>query len=608
MSTALALRDADACSLANETIKNLAQYFATKGHRPSPDMWAALEDLAVTLEAMEKGQAEPKFFLSSLDPGVGKTQTITHFVDALLSQPVLYSHVGIMICVARLSEVQRLIHDMAIPANMLAVVTSNPTLNALGTTEPNKAQVLITTQQMIEKRLQGFAFAPNKLFSEAKQFFYQGKPRAVRIWDESYLPGQTITLNRDDVAFLFKPMRYSFPKLTDAIEDLFASLRVVEDGTIMQLPNFAGDHEVDLNDILALFDDHRDNDDRKLKDDQRMAVSSLWFLSGKTVTIRTDGTMGNTVIDYKDTLPDDLAPMVILDASGRVRETYRDIEEGRGTLVRLKSAVKRYDNLTVHLWQTGGGKQAFKTNGGNLIAGIAKTIDTRPAEKWLVVVHRPGNKVGDVEKEVRSLIQGPQENVKFISWGSHMATNEHVDTPNVILAGTLFFRPSYYESLKRLASGRSANQGAVTKEELERTMVGEHAHAILQALCRGAVRRCDGEHCHPCNAYIIGSVRSGIPEALPNIFPGCKVVRWQPIERTLRGHVKTAVETIEAWLSKAKVGDVLPFKTVIKTIGMAKQDFKKSVRRHHEFVEAIAELGVVEWGKGTYFTAFTRAG
>jgi hypothetical protein len=71
------------------------------------------------------------------------------------------------------------------------------------------------------------------------------------------------------------------------------------------LPSYRrqGDHEADTDDILALFDDHRDNDERKLKDDQRMAVSSQWFLSEKTVTICQDGKMGNTVIDYRDTLP-----------------------------------------------------------------------------------------------------------------------------------------------------------------------------------------------------------------------------------------------------------------------------------------------------------------
>src|SRR5262249_44930766 len=157
---------------------------------------------------------------------------------------------------------------------------------------------------------------------------------------------------------------------------------------------------------------------------------------------------------------------------------------------------------------------AFSTNGDQLAAGIAKTIDTKPDQRWLVVVHRRDGKVGDVAREVRSLMTAPQGNVEFITWGAHMATNDFVDVRNVILAGTLFFRPSFYEALKRLAAGRSANEGTVSKEELERTMVGEHAHAILQALCRGAVRRCDGERCHPCDAYVIASVRSGIPDAL----------------------------------------------------------------------------------------------
>ena len=81
-------------SLAATTLNNLARYFTSKGHRPSEDMWAALMDLAEALEAMAVGRAEPKFFLSSLDPGVGKTQTITHFVDAMLSQPA-YEQVGV---------------------------------------------------------------------------------------------------------------------------------------------------------------------------------------------------------------------------------------------------------------------------------------------------------------------------------------------------------------------------------------------------------------------------------------------------------------------------------------------------------------------------------
>src|SRR5205085_2267168 len=122
--------------LTHQTLRRLSAYFDSKGHRPSPAMWDALADLAVALEKMADGEAAPKFFLSSLDPGVGKTQTITHFVDALLSNPT-YSDVGVLICVGRLDEVKTMVHNMAIPENNLAVLTSDAKLNVLGKAAPD---------------------------------------------------------------------------------------------------------------------------------------------------------------------------------------------------------------------------------------------------------------------------------------------------------------------------------------------------------------------------------------------------------------------------------------------------------------------------------------
>ena len=43
-------------------------------------MWRGIEDLAKHLELMAEGRCEPRYYLSSLDPGVGKTQTIIHFL------------------------------------------------------------------------------------------------------------------------------------------------------------------------------------------------------------------------------------------------------------------------------------------------------------------------------------------------------------------------------------------------------------------------------------------------------------------------------------------------------------------------------------------------
>ena|SRR5260370_42474257 len=90
--------------------------------------------------------------------------------------------------------------------------------------------------------------------------------------------------------------------------------------------------------------------------------------------------------------------------------------------------------------------------------------------------------------------------------------------------------------------------------------------------------------------------------------PGCKLDRWQPIERNLKGHVGAAVEMITTWAAYAKVGDTLPFKAVVKAIGSSPIVFRKEVRFHPEFIGAIAELGVVEWGKGVRFNAFALLG
>jgi hypothetical protein len=583
--------------LVHHTLSKLAARFEECNHTPSPEQWDALRELAETLQAMADGTVARRFFLSSLDPGVGKSQTLIAFVDALLASPA-HQHVGVLLCVSRLSEVERMVRDISISSAMLAVRTSDAKLNALGTAEENAAHVVITTQQMMERRL------AERTFSTAGLFPFQGKPRAVRIWDEAFLPGQPITLAADSIAFVLQRLAALSPDLRRDVGAIFKEVDALPSGATYVVPDFADKYQnVSLNDALALAEVRGSP-----REDERMALSSLWFISGKRVSIRRDGAYGGAIIDYRETLPEDLAPMVILDASGRVRSTYRDMEGGRGSLVRLRSAPKSYGPLTIHTWLTGGGKSAFVTNRDRLVAGIAKTIDSRPHEHWLVVCHRSDGRVGDIEKAISTLATAPRENVRYITWGNHSATNEFVDTPNVILAGTLFYRGSYYEALKRLSAGRPAAAGPVLDEEMRDIELGEHAHLILQALCRGAVRKCDGDKCHPAHAYVIASVRSGIPDALPRIFPGCQVERWSPLPRMLRGDAEQAFDYIESWASRAKPGDALPFKHVQRDLGIDRTTFNTTVRRGLPFVEALAELGVEEWGKGRYSTAFRLLG
>ena len=125
-------------------------------------------------------------------------------------------------------------------------------------------------------------------------------------------------------------------------------------------------------------------------------------------------------------------------------------------------------------------------------------------------------------------------------------------------------------------------------------MIGEHRHLVLQALCRGTVRRCHGAECAPCNAYIIAATRSGIPEALPDIFPGCRVVRWQPVQKALRGKVKEAAEFVVEWFEKNPDG-LLRFKELQTAIGMSDpKNFKNRIRQNPDFKEALATRDIAE--------------
>jgi len=90
--------------------------------------------------------------------------------------------------------------------------------------------------------------------------------------------------------------------------------------------------------------------------EQGLALEVLWLLFGKHVTVRQDGALGETMLDYKDTLPNDIKPLVALDASARVRTVYECWDKDRGGLKKLPSARKHYQGLSIHVWSRGGGK------------------------------------------------------------------------------------------------------------------------------------------------------------------------------------------------------------------------------------------------------------
>jgi hypothetical protein len=257
-----------------------------------------------------------------------------------------------------------------------------------------------------------------------------------------------VALTRDDLQHLVKPARTYTAALADAIDYFAMSISAHEDGAAVKVPESVTKYHRPLNDLIL------DLRVSRQREDVAALASELLELSGQTGRLRKDGKVGVTLLSYRNTLPDDLFPLLVLDASGRVRQTYNDIERYRGNLVRLKAAVKDYAPLTVHVWRTSGSKTAFGKRSYDLAMGIANTIQARPNEKWLVVAHKRSGRVGDIGAQVVSRLPVEvRDNVSVVTWGNHMATNAFVDVTNVILAGTLFMRPSLYTALTHLAAG-----------------------------------------------------------------------------------------------------------------------------------------------------------
>ncbi|WP_139280818.1 hypothetical protein [Shimia gijangensis] len=542
---------------------------------------------------MADGTAPPSFFLSSLDPGVGKTTTLIRFVQQLLRSNQ-HEGVAVLLCFSQLDEIAGLIDNMELNKADFAVFTGKGNeINGLSSTPYGEARILFTTQEMVRKRCRG------RSFKDTEVFHYQGEVRAVRVWDEAMLPGEVIRLNTDQLASLRDPLRLSHPAMAELIDQLEGDLKVAGDHSFFTWP------DVEDASGTSLW-----SAKRHLHGDLAGHLERLYDLSGRCVRLSKSG-KGSTVttaLDSRDVIPDDLAPAVILDASGRVRATYSQWKKQKKNLVRLPSATKSYQNLSVHVMNKGSGKTAWSNNGEELAQEVAHLIDTKPDEEWLVIHH----KTSDPERIpnlIRGLMATDTGRISFLNWGRHQGTNAYRDIKNVILAGLNNYSEIDYEMLARCYSG-IRNDQKVPKALVDQMRSGELRHHILQALCRSSVRQGNGSDCDPCNAYIIAPSRFGALDFLPEVFPGCTVRTWKTRKLKLKptGWVADAVAQVTSFFA-SNPDEVYLYKDLRADLGITNaSNFNKRVRHHESYKAVLDELEVEEiaTGKGPHRNALAK--
>jgi hypothetical protein len=270
---------------------------------------------------------------------------------------------------------------------------------------------------------------------------------------------------------------------------------------------------------------------------QRELVENLRRLAGREALVVSDGGLGNTLVGVERSLPFDFAPVVVLDASGRVRPTYGVWSRWRGDLERLPPAVSNYGNVRVHVWQQASGRRVLRIpeSRKRIVTALAEAINRDPESIWLVIHYKDATQF---PAELSAHVAGEPTRVRFLTWGNHHGTNEFREISNVALVGQLIYPRSAYVALA-LAAGLPESHASDVDTAFRDA---EWAHHTLQAALRGSARKVVNGKASPMELFMIASPSASRRDALKRIFPGASVVDWNPWPRALRGQPREVAE------------------------------------------------------------------
>lgn len=563
----------------------------TEGHAPSPLMLAGLYNLQDTLSRMVVGDLSPMQYVSSLDPGVGKTSAIKAWLKVYLPKIESYGDKGVILCFDRLDEIQNFLKDSPLAPSGFGVYVSEDRedgreLNRMGVGHQNiwQAPVLFTTKQQIINKGQKL-----KSFAGIQLFHYRGLPRAIRIWDESAIVGRPLSTTRGYIQELCGVLEAEGSPLYEVVDSLNDTLKTCTTKAVITFPDLGG---------MDFFHGFRWEGDRA-----RRTAETLAMLSGRPVTVRIEGS-GRAVLDCIGSIPDDFYPYLVTDASARIRENYNllDHYHQRVAYLEPRHSVKRYDPLTISVWDRSSSRDYYSKQGVEMTsAEVAKVVRSIPEEAFLIVTMKGKN--GSVHERWKKAIKAhlPSEDhsrLHFLTWGRHTAVNDYGHIPNVILTSQLHYSPSGYEVAGMASANLPSSMGSLTNEQLKDFRNGEVSHHLLQCICRGAVRAARGDSCPPSGCWIIADKSTGIRNLLPGIFPGCDIRPWSTSggeEGTTNEAHQKAIQFIHKEL-EASGGDPVSITRLRSYMGYGateKSNFRKRFLENTDFINLCTAEGII---------------
>lgn len=561
------LSDAAYCALASAQAARGTEI----DERTQTALKAVIQQMAVMLQTPTTN-ADQNFYLSSLDPGKGKSEAVCKFLQTWRAASFSPTG-GVLVAVSRLEEIEAYIDRSGLGDIDYAVLVAEGALvGGMGRSDRNEAPVLFTTHEMIRRRCRG------STFGSVRAFHFQGHARTCRIWDEAMILAQPATVRLDAVRSLLEPLRPLSGSAAELVEKFIDTVAEAARGETIVVPQALKQ----WSDILR---PHHGNHC------QRWHTLIAW--AGTEVVVDDNNYHGRALVGTHDRLPDDFAPALILDASGRVRHTYRVWEETGVNLVRLPSAPQDYRELVVHHWDRSCSRSTFDNaiHREEILQVAADLINQDQTAEWLVIHHIARDSSGGIKDALAQRIVGAGGRVSFLNWGAHHGSNDYRHITRVLVLGLWHLSPAVHLA-HHLAAAPEHKVPEVTKDDRQSMAVGEHQHNLLQAICRASVRNGTNGTCGPCVAYVIGSIHSDGHAALMETFPGTRIEDWRPREAPFRGQAKLVVDALGAMFGDG-VTQAVRKETLRKAVGFQRSQELAQVMRRPDVQQWMEEQGLI---------------
>jgi hypothetical protein len=538
-----------------------------------PARLALLEAVSTVLRALA-GTLAPAYYLCGVDCGGGKS-TLIKDILRIWKRLGFKPNGGVIVALHTLEEVAAFATDCGLSPSDYAVFTGEERLNRYGRGRDgvNDAPVLFTTQQMALARMDRYGS-----FGGITQFHYKGRPRRCRLWDESLEAAPGVVIPLDTLRSLPGKLRRLYPTFVAVLDDLLAAIESIGEANCIIVP---GSIKAESGSIVPVISELG-----LLKEEQE-AVRKLAMLAGQTVGVEPGMHGQQALIGAGRSLPADFMPVIVFDASVRLRDGYRLQERYQGNVVRLPGVEHSYVDTAIHLWKApmGTDKLADPIYRGRILSVAADLINADPDEDWLVIHHKARDGGHDIAAELRALLTDKRQ-AQFVHWGAHYGSNAYRETRKVIVLGT-WRKPDWvYAAMYMASSGRGYE--AVTLDGRRQLRQREHDHDLMQAVGRSNIRNVVEGVAGKADVYLLASPEKGLEDRILGTFPGCRLIPWQPIERAATGHLAAAI----AYLAPMPVG-IVAKQAVRKALGISTASGFRHVTEDKRFVRFLTQAGIM---------------